>query len=826
MIRVKQSAHLKVSLLIADILILLICTGGLYLISIKADLPVKTFFKNDILFISENSRKIPDINPADEIISINDHHFTKWEEVELYLDGKRIGENINLELKRNGTIVYASVQLTKYYDLFNFIIIVLVGITFYLIGVFVRIKAPDNYSAYLFHWACIGLGMVIMLTAGCYRINPIGFGQFNRIMWLIAYSLTPVLFIHFTSSFPKKKVKRIKYILWYFYLSAVINAIILSYLFLDATIGENFESLKYYVTFFDSFFRLFLITCIFIAISICIYAYRATDEIEERKRLQWLLLGFFIGPFSFVIFWVIPIFLTGESLIPESLVLIFLTAIPITFSIAIVKYHLMNINLLIRRSSVYVLILSAIVITYIILTWIITRFVVDLNPAVPAVLTAIATVVLLQPLKNIIQKFVDKKFFKVEYDFREEQRKFLDDIKSSVDIQSLSDKIVSQVDSLIPVDNIGFFILSQPDNKIKMIANRGWDILKNRSIRFESENLKTDLSKPVAVDDRVEPGLKIESADVKVFKRWGIVLVFPVKSPSGIIHAFIALGTKKSGARYFKDDVDLLNTVATAAALAIERIKLQEELILEHIEAQRLQELNEVKSLFVSTMVHELKQPLSGIKIFTDLLQDKTVDSGASDKKYLSIIDGESQRLKRMINNILDNAMIEKGMKNYQMSKLEINSIIKKTVSEVEYMFGMKKQKIEVCLCDQKIFITGDKDAIESMLMNLITNANKYSPENTRTLITTSLSDNQTIIEVRDEGKGIPESDLENIFQPYIRIKDKTSQVTEGTGLGLSIVKHIVEAHNGKIELISEVGKGSTFTLIFPTLKNEEDISN
>ncbi|MCZ7615925.1 MAG: ATP-binding protein [Ignavibacteriaceae bacterium] len=138
----------------------------------------------------------------------------------------------------------------------------------------------------------------------------------------------------------------------------------------------------------------------------------------------------------------------------------------------------------------------------------------------------------------------------------------------------------------------------------------------------------------------------------------------------------------------------------------------------------------------------------------------------------------------------------------------------------------MKKQKIEVCLCDQKIFITGDKDAIESMLMNLITNANKYSPENTRTLITTSLSDNQTIIEVRDEGKGIPESDLENIFQPYIRIKDKTSQVTEGTGLGLSIVKHIVEAHNGKIELISEVGKGSTFTLIFPTLKNEEDISN
>ena len=152
-----------------------------------------------------------------------------------------------------------------------------------MMGVLVRIRASENFSAHLFHWASVGLGMVIVMTAGYYNIQPLGYGHFNRIIWLFAYSITPVLFIHFTSSFSKKKVKGIKYILWYFYVSAVINAIIYAYLFLDATVGNSFQQFKVFCCLLNSFFRLFLITCIVIAISICIYAYRSTSEIEEKK---------------------------------------------------------------------------------------------------------------------------------------------------------------------------------------------------------------------------------------------------------------------------------------------------------------------------------------------------------------------------------------------------------------------------------------------------------------------------------------------------------------------------------------------------------------
>ena len=279
------------SLFIADILILLTCIGGLYLITLKADLPFKTSTVNSKLIVSENLFNEKKFNAGDEIISIDNLQFGKWEEVELYLDGKNIGDTVEIRLNSNGVIKSEIVRLKKYYVLFDLIIISLVGLIFFVMGVLVRMRASDNYSAHIFHWASVGLGMVIVLTAGYYNVQPFGYGHFNRIIWLIAYSVTPVLFIHFTASFSKKKVKGIKYILWLFYISAFLSALILTYFFVDTSVGESKSSLQLYVAFFDSFFRIFIIICIILAISICVYAYGSAGEIEERKRLQWATAG-------------------------------------------------------------------------------------------------------------------------------------------------------------------------------------------------------------------------------------------------------------------------------------------------------------------------------------------------------------------------------------------------------------------------------------------------------------------------------------------------------------------------------------------------------
>ncbi len=116
--------------------------------------------------------------------------------------------------------------------------------------------------------------------------------------------------------------------------------LVLSYLFLTSTVGGNIDQMKDYVWYYNSVFRIFVMTCVIMAITICIRAYTLSKTLQERQKLKWLLLGFFIGPFSFIIFWILPIFLLGHSLLPEAVVLLFLVAVPVTFGIAIVSTSL------------------------------------------------------------------------------------------------------------------------------------------------------------------------------------------------------------------------------------------------------------------------------------------------------------------------------------------------------------------------------------------------------------------------------------------------------------------------------------------------------
>ena len=815
----------NVIILFAESCIVIICTLGIYLNSIKTDLPFKTnLLDSNQLVISKSDNAL--VSPGDIITAIDGYTFSSWEEIEFYLDGKNINDEVTISYIRNGNEYSALIPLTSYYSLFNLLIMAIVGGSFLLIAIVVRHKAKKNRSANIFHWACLGLGVIIACTASNYFTTPLAYGYFNRIFWLISYSFTPVLFIHFTTSFSNQAIPKIKGILITLYICSAISASVLIYLFIKTAAANNYEFIKSYVFFFNNFFRFFLIISILIAISVCVYIYSKATDIEVRKRLQWLLLGFFVGPFSFVIFWIIPIIFTGDSFIPESLIIILLIAMPLSFSIAIVKYRMLDINFIINRSVVYTGILLGIVILYAALTGVISLFVSGVNPLFPSAITAIAIAFLLQPVKNKIQKFVDKRFFRVEYDYRREQNKFLDDIKNTNDIKELAQKIVSQTDTLIPVEKIGFFQLNNSDNRVRIIANKGWDFLKGRSLRFEEENLKTDLSVPVAVADKVEPGLKVEAADLKVFNRWGMMLVFPIMSPSGIIHAFLALGMKKSGARFYKDDIDLLNTVTATTALTIDRIKLNEELVIEKMEAERLEELNRIKSFFVSTVTHELKTPLTSIKMFAELLHHKTDLSKEKSQEYLGIIEGESEKLRRLIDNILDFAKIENDMKTYEMKPVNVNEIVSKTIESMQYQFSIAKQVVEDKTCNEDVIILADANAVERATMNLLSNAIKYSQTGSKTTVSSNVINHNLCIQVKDEGKGITEDKLNNIFEPFFRIKEESTSLVEGTGLGLAIVKHIMDAHNGKIEVTSNPGEGSTFTLIFPLANDEKNIIN
>jgi two-component system, OmpR family, phosphate regulon sensor histidine kinase PhoR len=300
-----------------------------------------------------------------------------------------------------------------------------------------------------------------------------------------------------------------------------------------------------------------------------------------------------------------------------------------------------------------------------------------------------------------------------------------------------------------------------------------------------------------------------------------LALVILINSQHKDIVGFLLCGKKKSDLQYCLEDLDLLKTICAQTGLAIERIQLQKELILQSEETKRLYELNKTKSHFVSSVSHEMQTPLTSIKMFTELLQSKTEVSESDKKEYFEIIEGESERLKRLINNVLDFSKIEKGIKQYNFENFEIKEAIEETLFVMKYPLKQNSFAWEVNLPDNPLIIKADKDALIEALYNLISNAIKYSTDNKYVSISVKKKNSSVIISVSDKGVGISESDQLHIFDAFYRSNGESVKSQGGTGLGLTIVQDIMEAHSGKIEIESELGKGSTFRLIFPGEFNE-----
>jgi len=252
----------------------------------------------------------------------------------------------------------------------------------------------------------------------------------------------------------------------------------------------------------------------------------------------------------------------------------------------------------------------------------------------------------------------------------------------------------------------------------------------------------------------------------------------------------------------------------------MERLALQQEILLEHEEAERLKELNHLKSYFVSSVSHDMKTPLTAIKMFTELLQSKP-RSREETREYLQIIDGESDRLTRLINNVLDFSTIERGIKQYTFSDVDLNTTLRSALAVMNYQFSSAGFCIRQHLHPGDLPVRGDPDALMEAILNVLSNAMKYSPDRKEIEITTFLENGFGGICIRDRGIGIPEKGRERIFEPFFRSSHERT-AGEGIGLGLAVVKHAIDAHGGSIRVESREGEGSSFTLLIPSINTSQ----
>ncbi len=230
----------------------------------------------------------------------------------------------------------------------------------------------------------------------------------------------------------------------------------------------------------------------------------------------------------------------------------------------------------------------------------------------------------------------------------------------------------------------------------------------------------------------------------------------------------------------------------------------------------REKHLAQLQSDFISNVTHELKTPLTSISMFAESILLKRVKKDSDKDDYLSIILKESDRLKRMINNILEFSKLEKGKSDYRFINTNLASLVKAAIGELDYWF--QKEGFEVVAeLNNQVSAKVDPEKMKQVFENLLNNAIKYSPQTKKITTRLYLNTDKIYIEIEDSGIGIPESKLSQIFEKFYRINHKES--ISGTGLGLTVVKEIVEGHKGKIIVDSEIGKGSKFSIILDQQK-------
>lgn len=227
-------------------------------------------------------------------------------------------------------------------------------------------------------------------------------------------------------------------------------------------------------------------------------------------------------------------------------------------------------------------------------------------------------------------------------------------------------------------------------------------------------------------------------------------------------------------------------------------------------------ELSKMKSDFVSTISHEFKSPLSSIRQLAEMLQSGRVPSENRRQEYYDVLVEQSERLTLLIDNILDFAKIEEGRKKFNFQTLDLGSLLQQIVSVIQDQVRHKDFVIQLEIEKPLPAIKADRESMNQAITNLIDNAVKYSGE-ARNIIVRAFAEGQyLIITVKDFGIGIKKEEIDKIFERFYRGGDELTRTVKGSGLGLTLVKQIVEAHHGKIEVESEVGSGSTFTVRIP----------
>ncbi len=360
--------------------------------------------------------------------------------------------------------------------------------------------------------------------------------------------------------------------------------------------------------------------------------------------------------------------------------------------------------------------------------------------------------------------------------------------------KGVSEKLFEREKIQAILKNIGDgVIVTDNANNIELLNSAAKKWFENRLNGYSGQKIDEIIGEKVLIDliNNVKKGDYTEDSKVEI-------KIKPPKSSKEIV--LQAIATRVVG------DQNKMLGVATALR-----------------DLTKEKEIDRMKTELVSLVAHELRSPLTSIAGFSELLLDEEISQSQANE-YARIILEESKRLSDLINKFLDISRIESGKSQMQKTSLNMLDVIRSTVGMNMYLAESKQIQVEINVAENISEVYADREMMGEVMLNLFSNAVKYSPAGTKIRIEVEDRAQEQIIKVVDQGFGIAKNSLDKIFNKFYRVKDNEKiQDVPGSGLGLSLVKEIMEHHGGTIRVDSELDKGSTFTLVLPKNNNQQD---
>jgi two-component system phosphate regulon sensor histidine kinase PhoR len=690
--------------------------------------------------------------------------------VDAILDSKRIGDRVDIKYLSDYHWRDETVTLIPHYGPLMIWTVSVVSLIFLGIGSFVRRKRPNDQNAILFYGLTLSVGILISCSTGSMASLPYPMAILSRSCFFLAYGIAPVFLLHFSMNFAlsdhmiRSSIMRALYVVAF--ILAVDHAVWDGMVRTEANWTFQWFDISYIVT------HLWFAVVAVLSIGLALRGYRLSRNIGDRRRILWVLFGMGMSVASYLMLWSIPQMLFGRALLPEEFVVASSAIAPVAFAVAIIRYRALDIDVIVRVGVVHGLTIFAALLLYTVFVTIGFRFIrsdtLVFEYVIPLII--ILNVLLFAPVRGLIQNLVDRWFFRVEYNYRNAVRESTQRIQQTISRMTLAAEVERQ---LVKFLHPSF---------VRVVVN------------------DTDEESAIIIGDHSGEAVAIER---------------DLRTNSGILLGSIQIGAKRSQINYTDEDADLVRNIATVAVQQLDKLHLARSLQTEHEKAEHEAAMNKLKSAFVSSVSHDLKTPLTSIQMYAELLEGKVVDERS--KNYLRMIEGESARLGRLVDNVLDYAKIERGIMDYDRKVQNINPIVQRVLTVMEYPLGLHGFELHLEISSEPILANVDSDGLQNALTNLVSNAIKYSTSTKWLKIGTSVREGNAVIMVADQGIGIPENARQEIFTAFTRLKDPSAKGVAGAGLGLALVKHFVIGHGGSIELESEPGVGTTFTLLLPT---------